>query len=173
MKCHTRKQRTNAVELYKGGLSTREVSRLTGINKQSVYEWAKQRGVIRPKSESDRLMNNRLNGVDYREKESQALYHYERGLSTRQVAALLDVSRTSVTRWIKKAGVQRPAAVEQSRRQLQESKLQERIQLASSLRYDKGWRVKSIAQHMGVWPSTVSTWLGIYRKTMSDQRKAA
>ncbi len=73
---------------------------------QWIYERLKERGVIRSKSEANRIKNQKATGLKYSEMESAVRYLYhERKWSARKTADHLGLSRQTVTRWMKADGL--------------------------------------------------------------------
>ncbi len=112
----TRREITErAVELYtdpERPLSLREVEERLSVefdqvpSNQWIYEQLRDRGVIRNKSEANRARAMKETGLNYEELESAvALLYVERKLSTHRIAQHLKLSRATVSRWLKDAGL--------------------------------------------------------------------
>lgn len=85
--------------LYKTTLlSTREVADRTGVGRGTVHEWVKNAGISRSRNASRQKPES---------KKQKGLALYRSGKSTVQIADELEVSQSTVKRWVHSAGIMR------------------------------------------------------------------
>jgi DNA-binding CsgD family transcriptional regulator len=90
---YDREDRIRAMNLYESGMSCKEVESVTGIHAASVRNWARQKGVIRPRNTSS---------LTDKQKEEIKYLYLSRKHSRRQVAKEMGISQWKVYNYLKK-----------------------------------------------------------------------
>ncbi len=182
--------RREARDLYVGRrMSCRAVSDLLrekydrAPSHATVYEWMKFDGVLRTRSESDRIMNERIQGVDYGQKERQALDLWRKDWSIRRIADEIGVSRRAVTGWFRKRGLHIRTPSEATLHAAWDASTEaaerrrHRVREVFRLRFREEMKVRDIALELGVSISTVyndlKSGFGLNGRSYEPGRKAA
>jgi transposase len=100
---YTVKQRRQALALYKGGMSAREVSEACGILESTVFRWIRKAGISRTHQDAQKTWHLRQGSRDDWERRKRL---YESGMTTHQVAALCGVTQKAVCESLRKMGVE-------------------------------------------------------------------
>jgi len=93
----TRSMVDDAIELYKGGMSLKSVGKQLGVSPNSVLNWLSAAGV---KTRNTADLNTTNKDI-----KNKAISLYQEGMSTIETGKKIGVAGTSVTRWIKEAGL--------------------------------------------------------------------
>lgn len=122
---------------------------VANVNHQTAYEWVRDAGIMRSKSEADRVRNSRRFETPYEERELEAVILLLKGGKTHKgIADKLDVARSSITRWAKKHGIKPSHALMSALAVRKDRGRFERVNQAWKL-HTSGRCVEDIASIMG------------------------
>lgn len=98
----TIKQRRDAIEMYKSGWNSREVSRMTGIPPSTIRTWLENDGV--PRHPKPQLGRQRRPDTEI----DSIVTLYKSGMTQREIADLMGRHQTAISKVVREAGVSRP-----------------------------------------------------------------
>ena len=166
MKEVTIKELNRMIELYKRGLTIREVAKATGRPFQTVGQWLKRCGVSR-----DTSQGHLVKSKAWKERKRIAML-YQSGLTCREIANLIGCSDSTVRRILKRMGLD-PRG--RSYRGINFYRRRLKLMQQAWRLHEEGLSLRRIAKEMGLHYSTVCNYVHEYEALLSSgaQQKAA
>ena len=133
---HPQKIKDKALELYRSGLTAKEIEKKINVSWNTINSWCRKAGLSRWREE------NPLKKF--------ALKLYNEGLSSCEISKKLDINASTVCGWIKKSGLKLS-------REAKHRSVGEKI-LALKL-YDEGISLEKVGKIIGVTQGTIHNWV--------------
>lgn len=102
---YNNEMKDKAVQLYKEGQSSTQISKELGVNNSTVLSWTEKAGVKRTISQAKVLYGDDIPKV---------IDLYKQGKNTTEISKELNLAPSSVARWVKEAGITRSNSEVQS-----------------------------------------------------------
>lgn len=90
-------ERAAVIELYQKGKSKAHIGRTVGVSQPTIRRWLDEEGLTGPKKLEDSDAKTQI--------QEKVVEMYQEGSSLKHIASTFEVSKTAVTKWLKKAGV--------------------------------------------------------------------
>ena len=89
-------------ELYLQGLIDREIAEITGVTQGAIWHWRNKHGLQANKMRTAAERQKRVCNIQREQWHDRCMELYQQGLNDREIAEILDVHSTSVSKWRRK-----------------------------------------------------------------------